>query len=366
VATYTMPAGTKEVAVAVWPYDGLFVSQSARSDRMARLQFDTICELNVDDTLITQTTTQAETAVYELANEIRYGGGAYADSFAGVGDYQKIVLGNAAQASGAGTPRASVELNNYVQIDNQNRTAQIWNSTLTAKVEDLHPNAFQTIANEYVKDSYVARFDPDWLILEPMKDLLLNPSADVDASDWTMTSATAGMTVSAITRDAAVYDPLGSAGAFTISVTASTAVINARLLLEPGTVIPVAGAQSVRFGFSFRTNNTNVVPRALVRWYDASGVALGYSVTGIDQGTIAINTWYRRVYSCLLGDALAVPTDAKYWKPVIRPEANLANQTFQVWWDLVYPYDPSLAVYDVNPNVGTLGVSYKFLPRYVR
>ena len=196
-ATKTPSAPVKEIAFAAWPYDGDNVDPGARPDRFINAAWKTTLEVNIDDSVVTQSLA-AEEEIYELATELRVGGGGGA---AGVAPYRSVLLGNSEEASGEGTPRFGVALNQNVVIDSELRKTEIWNSGLTAKTEDAPIPAVRAVQGVVAEDgSTVEQASQEWLTLRPEEDPLTNSSATVDAAGWTRGSVSTNMTVSARVR----------------------------------------------------------------------------------------------------------------------------------------------------------------------
>lgn len=182
--TYAPANPVKSIGCAVWPRNDLMIDFSARSDRYVEASWDTVLEVALDDSLVTQTLVEAETEIYEIANEIRYGGGAYGEGPFGV--YQVARLGNATLADGRDTPRLAVEIDQQVHVDNERRIVAVYDDAGTTKVEDVPIPAYNLMEAVDRDGTFVEQFDPDWLYLLPVKNPLTNPSFASDADDWTV------------------------------------------------------------------------------------------------------------------------------------------------------------------------------------
>lgn len=182
-ATYTPVAPVKEIAFAVWPYDGLKVSPSARDDRYINAAWYTTLELTLSAT-VTQSTVQAEVEVYELATELRNGGGGDTTP---VAPYRSVFLGNAKSASGVGTPHLAAQLNQQVAVMTDERRVEVWDSGLTARVESVPMPAVSAVegGRDPVTATTVERVSTDWMPLTPTADPLTNSSATADTTAWT-------------------------------------------------------------------------------------------------------------------------------------------------------------------------------------
>lgn len=359
-ATYTMPAGTKDIAIAVWPIANSGVSRTASEDRYARVRMNLVCEVNIDSTMIIQSIVQGETQIFELANEFRYGGGSYDEG--PYGEYQKTIIGNAAGASGAGTPRFAVEIDQQVEIDNVNRITRVYNTALTTLIEEVpnpavdHKEAvYAGTRTAIAQTDFSEIFDGDWITIQPYVNPLSNPSALVDASGWTISGATAGITVAAQIRDTVVFD--STPASFKSVVSANSAGVNGKFNASPDTTlfIPVGERTSIWWSAAVRTSNTNFVPRLEILWYDINQNLLSTS-TQLDPTTMTINTWYRKVFAALK------PDNAVFWQPRLRWEDNVGGTVADVWWDTVALLEADIAVYNATP--GPLTVTFALQDRY--
>jgi hypothetical protein len=351
--TYT-PAGGNvyDVAFAVWPHDGLVVDATARDDRYVEGKWSSVLELNLDNTKITQTLTEAEVEIYELADEVRYGGGGSKSAL--VPPYNAIRVGNTEQASGAGTPRASCKLNEQLVIfADGSRAVEIWNSGLTARVESVPLPAVSAVDGVMQGDG-TTREQPaqDWLPLLPVVNPLTNPSATVNVSNWERGTVTSGVT-STFSRETATSD--SSPACFEENITANTAGAGAIIEDIASDYIPVGGRNSVGVGLAIRVGQFNLQPTPTIWFYDKDQVFLSKAMQA-DWTIPAVNTWYRRLH------AAAVPASAVFYRVGVTTKIKTAALTGLSRWDTVAVNDAELAIYDPAP--GTLGYSVAILPRY--
>lgn len=154
--TYAFPENASEIGVAVWPYDEVGVTQLAKGGRIAAAKFNATCELNLDASGLDLDWQGSAEAVYEPALDLRLGGGAGATP-----PYTRLRVGGAAER------RLAVRLGEHLVVDAARRTVEVWNASLTAKVEDAPAAAVvgeDVVAGPGVAVTYPARA---WLPLRP-------------------------------------------------------------------------------------------------------------------------------------------------------------------------------------------------------
>lgn len=340
-ATYTPAAAVKEVAFAVWPYAGDNVDPAARPDRYVNAAWNSVLELNINSSVITQSLA-AEEEIYELATELRYGGGG--DSTP-VAPYKAIRLGNAAQASGEGTPRFAVALNQQVKIDAAARKVDVWNSGLTAKVEDAPIPGYKAV--DGILDSTGATTEgvsAEWIPLIPTTNPLTNPSADTAATGWSRGTVTAGITVNALSRDTGTFD--STPASFTATISANTSGTNGIVEEIASDYLPVGSRQSVSVGVAVRTENANIQPTPSIWFYDASQSFLSKAMQA--DWTVTASAFRRRLF------AAAVPSAAVYYRVGVTARCKTSNPTGQYRFDTVEVNDTEIALLDVSS--GTLSL----------
>lgn len=352
-ATYTPPAPVKEIAFAVWPQSGNSVSNAARPDRYVEAKWGATLNVMLDDSILVQSSAQAETEIYELATELRYDGGGDA---AGVPPYKSILLGNAKGASGVGTPRLAAKLNEHIVIDTEHRLAEVWNSALTAKVEDVPIPAVSAVDGvRTLAGATVEQRSTEWMLFNPVVNPLTNPSATVNALNWTRGSVTAGLTASALARTTAQF--ADDTASFTVTINPNTAGSGATVEDIASDFLPVGTRESVQLGVAIRTANVLIQPTPSVWFYDAVQAPLGARQMQADWTIPATNTWYRRLF------AVAVPEGAVYYRVGVTGKTKAGSGTTgQYWFDILAPNDSEVALIDVAK--GTLVLSAKWHDRH--
>lgn len=351
--TYTPAAAVGELAFAVWPCNGCLIERTARVDRYINAAWYTALSVAINGAAITQTTTEAEVEIYELATELRYGGGG---DTAAVAPSRSILLGNARSATGVGSPHLACKINEQIVVFTETRKTEVWNSGLTAKVEDA-PIPAVTAMESVVRDSGASAEQPstDWMPWVPIVDPLTNPSADTNANNWTKGATTTNLTASATpTQDASNYDT--SPGSFTATVTANTSGVGGTVEYIADDYLPVGSRKNVQFGVAIRTANVNLQPTPTIWFYDSANVLIGSRSMQADWTIGAINTWYRRLF------AASVPSGAVSYRVGIVGKSKTSNQTGQFWWDTTAENDTEIALLDVA--IGAITLSARWQDRY--
>lgn len=132
-ATYTPAAAVKHLAMAVWPLNEIEVAEATLINRKIHVLWNGYCDVNIDSSKIAIATVQAETEVYEVAAELSL------DPTDGYTTTNRLRLGNAGSTGSLDMPRLAVELNQVVVLDGDARTAEVWNTALSTKLETI-PN----------------------------------------------------------------------------------------------------------------------------------------------------------------------------------------------------------------------------------
>ena len=352
-ATYTPPAAVAELAFAVWPNNGSLIERTARVDRYINAAWWSTLSVAINGSAITQTVTEAETEIYELATELRYGGGGAATT---VAPSRSILLGNARSATGAGSPHLACKINEQIVVRSEARKAEVWDSSLAAKVEDA-PLAAVSAVESVVRSDGTAVEQPsaDWMPWTPMADPLTNSSADTVATGWVKGATTVNLTADATpTRDTSSYDT--APASLTANVTANTSGTGGTVEYIASDYLPVGNRQNVEVGAALRTDNTNLQPTPTVWFYDSSNTLIGSRDTQADWTIGATNTWYRRLF------AASVPAGAVTYRVGVVIKSKTSNQTGQVWWDTVAVNDTEIALFDVA--IGAITLSARWQDRY--
>lgn len=334
-ANYVPSEGqANEVALALLPISTTIPS-AADGTRRAYAFVDATLEVTLQGD-ITQNT-PAEETVYEVATELRHGGGG---DTAGLAVYKSVLLGNAKGAAGAGTPRLAVLLNQQIVVRNAERVAEIWNSALTAKVANVPTPAARAVSGVRSGAATIEQPASEWIAFVPVTDPLLNSSATTDVLNWTRGTVTAGVTT-AFSRVTATFDT--TPAAFQENITANTAGAGAIIEDIATDYLPVGDRQHAQVGMAIRTTNVNLQPTPSIWWYDAAQAPLAATPKSMqaDWAIPDVNTWYRRLF------AAAVPAGAAYFRVGVTSKDKVGGLIAVSRWDTVAVNDTEIAVRDV-------------------
>lgn len=290
--------------------------------------------------------------VYELASEVRAGGGGDA---AGVPPYDSVLLGNAKSLSGVGTPRLACKFDEQIAVFCDARKAEVWNLALTGKVADVPIPTVRAVDGLLQPDGSTLEVpSTDWMALPPMVNPLSNPSADTAATGWSRGTVTAGITVNAVSRTTAAFD--SDPASFTATISANSSGTGGVVEEIASDYLPLGNRQNVQVGVAIRTANVNIQPTPAFWFYDANQVLIGSRAQQADWTIPAANAWYRHLYAAL------VPAGAVYCRVGIVARCKTANPTGQYWWDTVAPNDSELALLDAS--IGGLLLYARWQNRY--
>lgn len=351
--TWTPAAAVQTVAFAVWPYNGTAVDNAARSDRAAAAGWGGTLEVSVAGTALTQATAEAETAVYELATEIRQqrtgrNGGVV---------YTALRLGNQQGASGAGTPRLTVPLDAQVVVNAATRVPERWDSTVSTRVETLPPATARAVDGVSRAGVSSEQGAAAWLPLTPVTNPLPNPSFDAATTGWAAGTPAAGVTAGALTRDTSVYD--SAPAALSLQITASTAVSGTvAQTIASSAAFSVNGRNRVWFAAAVRSTSATLQPTLTIWFYTAADALVGSAQLEADW-TVPVTTWVRRVFGADVPPSGQNP--AKF-KVGLSLKGKAANQTGTVWLDTVTVNDNDLTLSEASG--GTVVVTAAWAPRY--
>jgi hypothetical protein len=348
-ATYTPAATVYQIAFAVWPYNSVGVPTSATAGQEATASWGSTLKVNIASNNITQTTAQAETAVYEMRTRLRLHRDGSSSAIA-----HDVKLGNYSAATGAGTPHLLVELNQQVEIDGSRRQAKIKNSANSATVETPASDTIAYVAN-LIDANYATTTGVSDSVLQLRPETttyVTNPTFATNASDWTRYSATSGITASALARDTTTYDSSPAAGK--MQITASTAGSGSSVVDVSSNYITLGSILNVSIGAAVRTDTANLIPRLVIHWYDGSQTFISESLQA--TWTPTANTWYRRVF------AATKPETAIYARVGVATYTNAANQTGSTWIDSVSVLGNDIEIDDLGG--GSLTVVADWYERY--
>lgn len=261
---WTPPSPVKHFGIACWPQGVSQIPDDVESRAWATTKTDIGVHVAAESLIITKI--ESETDIYELATELRLPGGGNA-----VGPYHALLVGNARQQSGPGTPRAAIKLDEQaLQIDTERRTHTVWDTTFSAQEESLSAHAVRAIV------SGLRQVDAtDIPSLSRTNCDIANAEFAADVSGWSEHSGGSGWTA-AVTHDP---DIGGEAlGSIKFAVTTASA---GTWLYHSNAYCDVASEESVEVtAWMHQTEAGSSSPRIGIAWYDNSSVLVA---TTLDQ-----------------------------------------------------------------------------------
>lgn len=258
---WTPPGPVKHFGLACWPSGVTSIPDDAEGRASLEVNSDITVHIAAEPLFITQV--EAETDIYELGTELRVLGGGNA-----IGPYHALLVGNARQMAGPGTPRASLILDaQALQVDTERRTHTIWDTEFTVQQEAVSTHAVRALAGNLRQ---VDATDVPSL----MRTAATIPNADFASTitGWESHSGGGGWSVS-VAHDAAVGGV--AAGSLKFAITSSSA---GTLWYRSSTYIPVTPGDSVEMTAWVRQNDSGASsPRIGIAWYDANPTLLATS-----------------------------------------------------------------------------------------
>lgn len=310
---YPVVGAANAVAFAVWPY-GSENSKKTKKGRLASGAWATTLEVTVSSAAIVQTVTQAEEAVYEIAQELRSGGDGGL-----VPPYTAIRVG---RAYGAGR-RYCCRLNEVLTIDTGSRRATLYAADGVTVVEPVPAAVLGAVRNPGSGEVVAER----WMPLAQYANPLANPSFATDVTGWARTLV-GSATVAALARDTGTFSAGPASGK--VAVTASTVGAGGTVSVDVAAdYLSTFGKAVVRAAMDLRTGNANLCPVPVVEFYDAAQAFVS-RVLAPAWGPAA-NAWYRRTL------AATVPAGASFARVGVALVSVTASQTGNVWADEVAP-----------------------------
>ena len=279
----------RHIAVALWPYQ--LGRTTVNPDAMGSPQdYGTggvaggAITAAIDDSDLSITLVESETEIYELAGEARAGGGANRQA-----PYRAVLLGNARQETGAGTPRLAVKLGNTLAVDCEDHT-HIEYAASGAVVERASAHAVSGVEGFDAAGEAREAGAAEWLPLAPGKTAVPNGDFAAGVQGWEADGADAGLTVARGWDSAtAVGEALGAAS---IQITASSGAALATARTLGATRFGVNARATVEVAATVRGSAANLSPLLAVRFYDAADSpiatetgAANYGVTGTPYRT---------------------------------------------------------------------------------
>jgi len=333
---WTPPTPAKFFGIACWPYLRVEIPDDYEAGVRIRSLEDIDVTVDSVGKLVT-TQIQSEVEIFELAMELRLGGGINA-----VGPYSTLLIGNARGLDGAGTPRAAIKLGTEaLEIDTSEHTHSVWTTNFSHKIEDISAHAVRGLES-YIHDGTTGEYrSHQWLPVSPPRRFVPNADFGANLSSWIIEGATAGFAYT-VTHDATVGEH--QLGSLKINITASPTIGAIYVLNQK--LFAVSGQESIEIGASMRSTNPDVQPKLVVYWYtDAESTYLS-AEDGPEWadwiGDPAALAWYRRT----LG--LVAPIGARYFRIGVVLSIPVATSTGSIWFDDITLNDNDLMVYDAG------------------
>jgi hypothetical protein len=271
-----------------------------------------------------------EADIYEIAAEARIGGGE-----GQIAPYYSVLVGNARQQTGAGTPRAACLLSEAVIIDCEKRTQDIWKADLTAKTGALSAHAVRAVEGWFDGEDSQESPTSLWLPLIPNRPAYPNGGFPTGLEGWEEDTTSDGLTLTRIWDDTVGGESLGS---LEMRVTANTAASGAFARTIGPKVFSTKGLDAIFVSAWTQTSNANLIPRLYIVFLDEGG---GFLETPVQ------NTWTpvaNTPASRLL--AARVPDRAVAYRIGVQVSTAALSATGSVWFDDISPNGPDLYIRD--------------------
>ena len=377
---WTPPGPVKHFGLACWPARSMAIPDDVESRVSLAIESDMSVYIAAESLFITQV--EAETEIYEMGTELRLQGGANA-----VGPYHALLVGNARQASGPGTPRAAVKVGTQaLQIDAERRTHTVWDTDFTVQEEALPSHVVRALvgnlrevdATEIPSLSRIAATIP-------------NATFTGNITGWESHSGGGGWSFT-VAYDSTVGGAAN--GSLKFAIASSSA---GTLLYRSSTYIAVQSGDSVELSAWMRQNESgSSSPRLGIAWYNATPTLLSTSLDqfyGVDfnpandqalvmsapvpagatqcrvligvteEGNVPATKWFDDVTLTIIRPqhydaALAKVTDetrASRWLPLVPPRRQVVNGTFDTdisGWEL---YDDGTGITQAATHDPELG-----------
>lgn len=377
---WTPPNPVKHFGIACWPQGVGQIPDDVESRAWATTKKDIGVHIAAESLIITKI--EDETDIYELATEFRLPGSGNA-----VGPYHALLVGNARQQSGPGTPRAAIQLDEQaLQIDTERRTHTIWDAEFSVQEESLSAHAVRALTGDLRQVDAT-----DIPSLSHTNCEIANAEFSGDISGWSSHSGGSGWTKSV------AHDPdLGGAalGSMKFAVTSASAGTwlyhsNAYCDVAPDESVEVsawmhqteAGSSSPRIGIAWYDNSSVLVATTLDQFYGISlnpaqdriirvsaatpaGAVKFRVILGITVETdVAAAKWFDDVTATIFKPQRYDATTAKIteemrasrWLPLIPPRRTVINGAFDAdisGWEL---YDDGTGITQAKSHDAAIG-----------
>lgn len=316
----TLPTPSMHIAVALWPANGWVMNEDQGGYVSAKVYQE--WTVTRDDSALSITTSPAEEEIYEFATELAVGGG---ESW--VPPYRALLLGNARQETGKGTPRLACTLSQTLVLDCETGAAEIWSVSGGERVALVEPISAHVVTPVVGWDNLGdAEESPssDWLSVQPTRKSIANGDFAASINGWHVDTTPAGMTA-AVSQDPAVGGAV--LGSLKMAITPSTAASGQRLILRGDHLFRLFGQESVDLAAWCISSNANLAPGLGVRWYRD------------EDGTSAISDAYDAAWTPTASAeqeravSFAAPSNARSYRVLLLVTTGASSQTGNLWFD---------------------------------
>lgn len=353
-ATYGPTAPVNQMAVAIWPANDISLENEQNvvpetPAYLAAISSGTYWSVNLVTTGLTIAQTTGEQAIYEIAAELRLGGGSEL-----IPPYRSLLVGNARGAQGAGTPRLACTLSQAVVIDAEARSHSVWTASLATEVEEVSAHAVRAVVGRFDRGSTAEFRTSEWLPLAPPRTLVPNAAFDADIGSWNLDWVTAGVTGS-VAHDPAVGGEAN--GSLKVTATATAAGFGVFAMALNGRRFGVNGREAVEVAAWVRQSSANMRAALGVLFYNDAGAEVFAAVQPEWATAPVALAEYRRVF------ATRVPAGATEYRIGLAARPATAIASGSVWFDDITCNDNELTVAD--PSVGMLKAGVSVRGRWV-
>lgn len=344
VAPFTTPLPTPSmhIAVAVWPVNGWLMDEASGGYISAKVYQE--FTVTRDDSDLAITASPAEEEIYEFALELGVGGGE-----SRVPPYRALLLGNARQSTGKGTPRLACTLSQALVIDAETGEAEVWSVSGGERVALVEPASAHAVTPVVGWDNLgeaVESPSSDWLSLLPARRRIPNGDFAAGISGWAIVTTPSGMTAVA-SHDAAEGGAV--LGSLKVAITPSTAAAGQRLVLLGDPLFRLLGRAAVDLAAWTVSSNANLAPVLGVRWYrdeaGTSAISDAWDAAWIPTASAELER----------AASFAAPGNALSYRVLLGVVTGASSQTGNLWFDDVRFADQDLLVRD--EAMGSLAVT---------
>lgn len=374
-ANYTIPTPARHIAVAMWAKDGGSWDVDTFGEGSHVGLIDSVMRVTRDDSDLS-INVGTEREVYELAAELRVGGGNE-----DLPPYRSILIGNARQLTGKGTPRMILPFDSgtgngqSLMIDGETGECRIW--TATAGEPDrmvlyAPEHAIKSISAWGIRETFSVLPDvvespsSEWLIVSPDRKAIPNGGFNtgihgwaiddtVPVNDYIASHATLGGATVALSWDNA--DGVDDPGCIQIDVTPSTAPGDSGAFVLNQQVFPVYGQETIDISANVKTSSANLIPvMGVILYEDSEGNTAIQSTSSLPY-TPTVNEWDGRPGS------FAMRSLARSYRIYVGYVASGANRTGIVNFDDVRFIDRDIMVQD--ESIGKIRVTVELEGTYL-